>query len=161
MASITCEILITNKFKDTKFFLFQEVPVIEGGPSSDVFSNVFKVTDSVEAAADGSSTLSFYLDNDFYAIFGSKSGSGSGTRINTSSFRKINLGPGGTVLAVSNKTNTFKWDDAAVVGRSADSRGGFQLITDDTIPTDNGESLALADNSLSPSQDSNRPDVGR
>ncbi|KAF2261337.1 hypothetical protein CC78DRAFT_521890 [Lojkania enalia] len=136
MPSVTCEISITNKFRDTKFFLFQEVPKAENGPSGEIFSNVFKVTDSISAASDGSSTLQLQMDNDFYAIFGSKVGGGTATRINTSSFRQVKLGPGGSVVAVTYKTGTFKWDDVAVVGRSAPNEGGFQFISDDSIPTD-------------------------
>jgi len=136
MASMTCEINIANKFRDTKFFLFQEVPRADNGPSGVIYSNIFKVTDSIQAATDGSSTLQFQMDNQFYAIFGSSTGQGTATRINTSSSRKITLGPGGTVVAVTNTTGTFKWDDQAVVGRTADNDGGFQYITDDSIPTD-------------------------
>lgn len=134
--SVTCEINITNKFRDTAFFLFQEVPRADNGPSGEIFSNIFKVTDKVQAQSDGSSTVQFQMDNNFYAIFGSKTGQGSATRINTSSFREIKLGPNGSVVAITAKSGTFKWDDVAVVGKAAPNEGGFQFITDDTIPTD-------------------------
>lgn len=141
MASITCEINIANEFRDTKFFLFQEVPQAKNGPSGEVFSNIYQVTEKNQAQRDGSSTIQFQMDNTFYALFGSKSGQGGDTRVNTSSFKKVKLGPDGTVVAITDKAGAFVWDDASSAGKKAPNEGGFQFITDDTIPTDTGELL--------------------
>jgi hypothetical protein len=133
MPSITCEINITNKWNQAKFFLFQDTPQPTEGPTGEVFTNIFQVSPKVAAEHDGSSTLSFQMDNTFYALFGTSSGAGSKTRVKTSSYKKIKLGPGGSVVQLSNKNGGIVFNDEAVVGKKCDDKGGFQLLTDDTI----------------------------
>jgi hypothetical protein len=139
MPSVTCEINVTNKFKDTKFFLFQEVPLTDSGPSGTIFSNVSKVIEKTQAASDGSSTIQFQIDNIFYAIFGNKATAGSATRISTSSYRQVKLGSEGSVVAITDKTGAIKWNDDAVATKKAKNEGGFQFITDENILTNTGE----------------------
>ncbi|PSK34454.1 hypothetical protein B9Z65_8780 [Elsinoe australis] len=133
--SMVCEIVVTNKFRNTKFFLFQEIPQITNGPSSQIFTTMYQVTDRVEAENDGSSIVEFQMDNNFFAMFGSSRGQGSVARVETSSFRRIRLGPDGSVVALTAAGGGLKWNDAAVVGRQSVNSGSFQFLTDNTIPT--------------------------
>lgn len=137
MVHMTCDINITNKWQSTKFFLFAELPQINDGPSDRLFTNAFQTTDKVPAANDGSSSIDFSLENTFYAIFGTK----SSQRVLTSSYKKITLGPNGSVVAVTYKDDTFEWDTTSVAGKSSDVAGSFQFNTDDSIPSDTGMSL--------------------
>lgn len=137
--SMICEIVVTNKFRNTKFFLFQEIPQITNGPSSQIFTTMYQVTDRVEAENDGSSIVEFQMDSNFFAMFGSLRGQGSVARVETSSFRRIRLGPGGSVVALTAVGGGLKWNDAAVVGRQSSNNGSFQFLTDNTIPTNTSE----------------------
>jgi len=141
MASVTCEINITNKWINTKFYLFQDIPAPTDGPSGQVFTNVFQVSPKVEAERDGSSTLSFSMDNTFYAIFGTSTGEGSKTRIKTNSFKKIKLGPNGSVVAITNDNGGIIWDETTVQGKKSSDKGGFEFLTNELVPgTDNSKS---------------------
>ncbi|KAJ4287281.1 hypothetical protein N0V90_012679 [Kalmusia sp. IMI 367209] len=140
MASITCTINIKNKWNDAKFFLFQDLPVPDNAPSGKVYTNVFQVSPKVDAARDGSSTLSFRMPNTFYAIYGTSSGEkddgtpGPKTVVATSSFRKIKLGPNGSVIKITAVNGGIEWDDAAVQGQKCADQSGFQFLTDKSIP---------------------------
>lgn len=131
---MTCQISVTNKFRSIQFFLFQEPPEIQNGPSDQIFSTMYQASDRVYPSQDGSSTAQFQVQNTCYAISGSLK-HGPYPRIITNDSRMVRLGPGGSVLALTAPDYALTWNDAAVGGRQCANNGAFQLITDDTIPT--------------------------
>jgi hypothetical protein len=142
MDSITCEINITNKWTNTNFYLFQDIPAPIDGPSGKIFTNVFQVSPKVEAERDGSSKVTFTMDNTFYAIFGTSSGEGSKTHINTSSFKQIKLGPNGSVVAITNEKGGIIWDETIVQGKKSSDKGGFEFLTTELVPGPNNRKSA-------------------
>ncbi|KAF2224498.1 hypothetical protein BDZ85DRAFT_318426 [Elsinoe ampelina] len=100
MASITCQLKIRNKYLPCKFFLFQEVQ-IQNNLSSEVNNNVYAVSPKAAAASDGSSTITFELNNAFYAVFGVNKSQAGVSRVLATSYKKITFGPGGSVIALA------------------------------------------------------------
>ncbi|KAG8625172.1 hypothetical protein KVT40_006923 [Elsinoe batatas] len=135
MASITCQLKIRNKYLPCKFFLFQEVQ-IQNNLSSEVHNNAYVVSPKSLAASDGSSTVTFEMNNTFHAVFGVKKSQAGVSRVMTTSHRKIALGPGGSGIGVGGCDSELKWDDTAVTGRRSTEPGGFRIITDKSIPVD-------------------------
>lgn len=142
MVSVTCKINITNKWRNTSFFLFQDVPV-PGRSAREIYTNAFQMSNKTEAKRDGSSTLSFFVYNTFYAIYSMSTGDGSKTNIRTSSCREIKLGPGGSVVAITNDNGSIIWDEEAARGKQSADAGGFEFLTDKTIPGDGNSKTTL------------------
>lgn len=79
------------------------------------------------------------VDTTIYAIFGEN----SGKSVSTSDFEKVQLGSGGSVVKVTNKTSALDWDDAAD-GTTTGESGGFMFLTENDIPKNNSMLLAYS-----------------
>jgi hypothetical protein len=125
--NITCTITIHNQSNDVKrFLLFQDVPAPTNGPSGQVFSNVYQAGPKTS-----SGKTEFQTDSQFYAVFGTSSGLGSNVRVITGDQKKVKLGPGGDVVALTTAGGTDpQWDEKSVKGKATAAKGGFSFVTD-------------------------------
>lgn len=137
MGGKTYTINITHKMQnDAKtFFLFQEIPKVVNDPSGTIYANIFQYAPEVVGQGDGSSTVQFTMVNEFYAIFGTKKGTEKAS-VTTSSYKKIDLGPGGSIVALTSKNNAPHWDNTKF-SHDFSGAGGFKFLTDDSFEITN------------------------
>jgi len=131
-----------------KFFVFQEMPKIDEGPASTVFTNVFLVNPAITGNPDGSTSASFTWNTQYYAVIGTISGN-SNNVIKTSNSKPVTLGPNGSVIYMTGKDKGANW------GPEADKQdfggeNGFKLVTDDKFEVDGANSPYIGVGTVDP-----------
>lgn len=113
MPFITTEITIVNRFRDIPFFVWQEAPKVENAQAQDIVTSVFYATEAqVEAQADGTSSLSFTLEETpYYVMLGTKITDGDASYLAGAPSRQIELGSEGSVLAATSENGHLVWDE--------------------------------------------------
>lgn len=143
MSSFT--ITIYNKSNVARrFLLFQDMPAPSNGPDSQVFTNVYQRSPKI--ASDDDSRVSFQMNQEYFAVFGTGSDNPDGSvRVYTSSSKPVKLGPNGTTAVVTTQDgegNDPAWDND---GPPTNAKGGFSIITDTSFKYPNpSESPPLA-----------------
>jgi len=114
--------------------VYQAIPKHANIPGSNVFTNAYQR--SVEVQGDGSSTCTFSIINEWFAIYGIEMRSGDGrVRVNTSNSKPVSLGPRGTFLTLTAPDGAFpRWDDSVTsTCRQTSAAGAFTIATDGTF----------------------------
>ncbi|KAB8748982.1 hypothetical protein FH972_026533 [Carpinus fangiana] len=138
-------ITITNQSNEPQeFLLFQNLPVPNGIPSEQVFTNVYQYSGKIVNGEQSSTTFS--IAKDYFAIYGSGKSSPDGkVRITTADSRSITLGPNGSYRALSTFDDKIspKWDEAFAEGKKTDTPGAFTIKTDTTFQYPNPKNIYI------------------
>ncbi|KAK1849234.1 hypothetical protein CCHR01_08147 [Colletotrichum chrysophilum] len=116
MASHIYTIQVKNKWQRCRFSLSAR-PLTE--PPKEGATQVYQLSPPIEAQADGSSTANLKIEGTFFAVQGSRA-SGNTSSISTQEFRKIHLGPGGSVFGIKMEDGAVVWDDTFTKGQTTD-----------------------------------------
>ncbi|EQB44589.1 hypothetical protein CGLO_16652 [Colletotrichum gloeosporioides Cg-14] len=95
-------------------------------------AQLYQLSPPIEAQADGSSTANFKIEGTFFAVQGTRA-SGNTSSISTQEFRKIHLGPGGSVFGIKVEDGAVVWDDTSTKGHTTEVEDGFEFWADDSI----------------------------
>lgn len=138
----TYKITITNASEvPRQFFLVHGVPSSESIADESAFDHAYQR--SVKIMGDGTSSATFVLDDNYYAICGTKVGlSGGRPRVETSDSRPVRLGPNGShemITTIDKDGVSPAW--APTSGESTAVPGGFSISTDDSFTYPNKSKL--------------------
>lgn len=141
MSARRCTINVTDRNETQKTFILSQT-----APLENLLCTVSQCCPNTRGAKDGSTSVYFSTITEYYVVTGvSRFDPHGKTHVQSSCYRAVSLGPGGSVVAITERDGSPIWDDEAVVGKIAHAPGTFEIYVDNTLKaSDSGEQLFQA-----------------